>query len=85
MRWGLVDNYQYALFDKKTGEVKSIGKEGFKNDIDGGVSFFPRYIDEDGTRIMTVPAEEIVEKNSQKNASLSKVKEDDNPVFMIVK
>lgn len=85
MRWGLVDNYQYALFDKKTGEVKNIGKEGFKNDIDGGVSFFPRYIDEDGTRIMTVPAEEIVEKNSQKNASLSKVKEDDNPVFMIVK
>lgn len=85
MRWGAEDNYQYALFDKKTGEVKNIGTEGFKNDIDGGVSFFPWYIDEDGTRIMTVPAEEIVEKNSKKNASLSKVKEDDNPVFMIVK
>lgn len=85
LRWGFGEKYNYALFDKKTGEVKNIGKEGFKNDIDGGVSFFPRYIDEDGTRIMTVPAEEIVEKNSQKNASLSKVKEDDNPVFMIVK
>lgn len=85
LRWGLGEKYNYALFDKKTGEVKNIGKEGFKNDIDGGVSFFPQYIDEDGTRIMTVPAEEIVEKNSKKNASLSKVKEDDNPVFMIVK
>ena len=37
---------------------------------------------------MTVSAEKIVENNEgndKKNASLSKVKDDDNPVFIIVK
>lgn len=84
LRWGVTDNKQYILYNKRNGGVRNVGKEGMANDIDGGVPFFPQFIREDGTKIMYVGAEEFIEKASS-NGLASRLKPDDNPVFVMVK
>ena len=50
-------NYNvYGVFNKNTGELKLLnqpekGKQGFKNDLDGGMVFWPNYISSDGKMV----------------------------------
>lgn len=74
LRWGVTDKEQYILFDKRNGEIRNVGKEGMVNDLDGSIPFFPRFIREDGTKIMYVDADLV-----------SGLEPDDNPVFVMVK
>ena len=100
--WGVNTNkFQYVIFDKNTGELKNLGNHGFVNDIDGGASFFPQFIEDDGTKVMWMNADSFIEKISssdyqtQKNKYkekfdniwelASKKEEDDNPIFIMVK
>lgn len=83
LRWGVTDNMQYILFDKRNGEIRNVGKEGMVNDLDGGIPFFPRFIREDGTKVMYVDAEYVLEKAPSGDLA-SDLKPDDNPVLVLV-
>jgi len=99
--WGVSDKFQYILFDKNTGELENLGNKGFVNDIDGGVSFFPQFIEDDGTMVMWMQADRFIEEISSSNYQNQKEKykekfeyvwklssdkgEDDNPIFIMVK
>ena len=100
--WGVDYNkFQYILFDKNTGELKNLGNHGFVNDIDGGVSFFPQSIEDDGTKVMWMDADSFIEKISSSDYQTqkdkykekfdnirelaSKKEDDDNPIFIITK
>lgn len=84
LRWGVTEKVQYILFNKRNGEIKNVGSEGLKNDMDGGISFFPQFIKEDGTKVMYVSAEDFIEKAPSTDLS-SGLQMDDNPVFIMVK
>jgi hypothetical protein len=99
--WGMDGNSCYALFDKTTGEVSGLGEEGLINDIDGGISFFPQQIEDDGTMLMWLQAEDFKEKILSSDYEQQKAKygdkfekvhklassllDDDNPVLILVK
>ncbi len=69
LEWGVSGKYQYILFDKKTGQTRNVGNEGLVNDLDGGLPFFPQQIEKDGTMIMWVTAEALIEKIEKQNHS----------------
>jgi hypothetical protein len=99
--WGVNGNPFYTIYDKTIREIKGIGENGFENDIDGGVSFFPRQIGKGDIRISWEDAVDFKEKilsldyNSGENTYGDKFKivynlasslnEDDNPVLIIAK
>lgn len=99
--WGASDNFQYVLFDKRTGETKNIGNKGIVNDLNGGVNFFPQQIEEDGTMSMWMQAEDfkeqILSSNQQEQKDTygekfeqirqfaSQMDEDANPIIIKVK
>lgn len=92
---------QYAMFDKRDGGLRNIGDKGLNNDIDGGIPFFPIRIEEDGTMISWMQAEDFIEqvkaldydvqkeKYGERFETLLKLAEgmnpDDNPVLIVVK
>lgn len=65
------------------GEIRNVGKEGMVNDLDGSIPFFPRFIREDGAKIMYVDAEYFLEKAPSGDLA-SGLKPDDNPVLVVV-
>lgn len=101
LQWGVSNKHQYILFNKKTGSLSNLGNQGFVNDIDGGIPFFPRFIEEDGTKVMWMQAEDFIEtmkstdKQNPQNADdkkffktkefISNLNADDNPIFITVK
>lgn len=101
LKWGVSNKYQYILFDKKTGGLSNLGNQGFVNDIDEGIPFFPRFIEEDGTKVMWMQAEDFIEivesidnRNQKNNSDKKKTSSqefiqscnpDDNPIFITVK
>lgn len=84
LRWGVTEKLQYILLNKRTGEIRNVGTEGLLNDIDGGIPFFPQFIKEDGAMIMYVDAVDFMDKAPSAELS-SKLKPDDNPVFIMVR
>nr|WP_321522019.1 6-bladed beta-propeller [uncultured Macellibacteroides sp.] len=60
-------NYNvYGVFNKKTGELKLLnqpekGKQGFKNDLDGGMVFWPNYISSDGKMVSFCDAQDFLD------------------------
>lgn len=86
-----------ALFDKRSGKLILLNRPtlntiGFVEDIKGGLPFWPRYMGSQGELISYTNALDIIDaaeldsKNSSFIKELSvKIKEDDNPVVVIVK
>ena len=58
-----------GYFSKVTGVSKLIGEEGFQNDIDGGLPFFPRYILNDNTLVDIIDPYELREHVFSRNAA----------------
>ena len=54
--FGLTDSSKYCIFNKQTAETSIIENKGFKNDIDGGLRFWPKYIYNDNTIVDYVDA-----------------------------
>ena len=95
------DDDLYGFFDKQTGETRVVGENGFTNDFDGGLPFFPEYVAADGTlvdyvdayalkeHVASLDAEEMTRlygKRFTKLADLAAdLKDDDNPVLIMVK
>lgn len=93
----LVINYNvHGLFDKQTGYLHLLNQPikkqlGFRNDIDGGPTFWPKYISLDNKMVTYWNAEEFLklyEQLENPSPELKKIAEkltpDDNPVLMIV-
>lgn len=54
--WGFTDSTNYCIFNKQTLETKFISKDGFFNDLDGVVSFWPKYIYKDSILVDYIDA-----------------------------
>jgi len=48
---GLSDSSTYCLFNKQTLEITYILKDGLKNNLDGGIAFWPKFIYNDSILI----------------------------------
>ncbi|MFI3315078.1 MAG: 6-bladed beta-propeller [Rikenellaceae bacterium] len=89
IRYSMGSSY-FLFFDKKRGESRYIGgKEGeiksFKNDLLGYGQFFPSFITSDGKKAYTITqAIDFIEMVGEAKAAQMGIKEDDNPVIMIV-
>lgn len=99
---GLADETKYHVsYNKKNGELKLLKEGGFSNDFDGGITFFPKRVDENGDMIVWKSAEDFKEEILSKDYTAQKakygerfekvyqfaqsLKEDDNPVLIVAK
>lgn len=90
--WDIVDKEaqpQLAIYDKKTKECYKVKDGKIKNDLSGNLSFYPAVSIADDTLLYFLEASEVMELAEQDpsildNESLRNLKEDDNPVVMIV-
>lgn len=44
LNYGLSDSSKNLIFNKQTSEIASLENNGFTNDIDGGIPFWPKYV-----------------------------------------
>lgn len=76
------------LFDKKSNQTRSLIGE-LKNDIDGGPSFWPRYISADGKMVTLIEAINFIDAAENSTSArikevAAKLTEESNPVIMVV-
>lgn len=90
-----------AVFDKETSKTYYLKNDGFENDLDGGLAFWPKYVYHDSILIDYVNANkfltnikngnsEMLEKTFGDNYSklvktASEVDEMSNPIIIILK
>ncbi|GHT83777.1 hypothetical protein FACS189420_0110 [Bacteroidia bacterium] len=86
-----------AVYNKKTSELTFLkqaqkGKLGFKNDIDDGLPFWPKYINAHGEMVSYYQPDEFMEAFQNKEdvpddvkAILKDLQNDDNPIVVIAK
>lgn len=98
-RWNMDDIN--ATFNKKTKEFTILSDNGFKNDIDGGMTFYPKYIYNDNILVDYIDGFKLwgiinktlsdktknIDKNkvTQLENLKNKLAETSNPVLMLVK
>lgn len=98
---GLEYDYLYCTYDKKTRELTLLEDNGLRNDIDGGIAFYPNQKERTNEMIMWKSAEEFKEEILSKDYNTQKtkygerfemvyqlansLKDDDNPVLVVVK
>ena len=93
----LVNVSVYGLFDKQTGDLVLLNQPikhkelGFRNDLDGGPVFWPKYISPDEKMITWWSADQFLEiyeslpnPSTELRAVAKNLKPDDNPVLMVV-
>lgn len=99
--FGVADSSKYCIFNKQSAETMIIEDEGLKNDIDGGIRFWPKYIYNDNILVDYIDAFKFIsllkngESNSQsregdnRNDKLEILKksltETSNPVLIVLK
>ena len=89
-------NYNvYGVFNKNTGELKLLNQPekaqlGFKNDLDGGMAFWPNYISSDGKMVSFCNAQDFLDYyESLEDPSLeikrlaANLSPDSNPIIVI--
>lgn len=87
----------FALFNKDTGKLVLMNQPvkhkylGFRNDLDGGPAFWPKYISSKDEMVTWFMAEEFLEiygqlpnPSPELKAVAEKLTPDDNPVLMVV-
>lgn len=101
INYGLSDSMKLGVFNKKSLETFFLNENGFKNDIDGGLNFWPKIIYNDSIMVSYVDAvtllnnfqnsnsEELKKKYGEKYLRLEKITnkldEMSNPVLLILK
>lgn len=79
------------LFSKNNKQLIKVENDGFVNDIDGGLTFWPTYTTSNQDAVTVYQAHKFLEEIDTTKASdqlkslVSGIKEDDNPVIMIAK
>ena len=89
-------NYNVCgVFNKNTGELKLLNQPekaqlGFKNDLDGGMAFWPNYISSDGKMVSFCNAQDFLDYyESLEDPSLeikrlaANLSPDSNPIIVI--
>ena len=95
------DGYLYGYYNKRTNNATVIGDKGFRNNIDGGLPFFPKYVYNDSILVDYVSAftlrEHVLNGNATEMKRLYGQKYDDlvnlvnnlddesNPIVVMVK
>lgn len=100
LNWGLMDSTSYCIFNKNTLEITNIEGKGFKNDLDGGVTFWPRAIFSDSLLVDYIDAFKLlkyikdksvilrtkeIDKASQLTILAKQLTENSNPVIIVLK
>jgi len=69
--FGVADSSKHCIFNKQSAETTIIEDVGFKNDIDAGIRFWPKYIYNDSILIDYVDAFKFLSmlKNGESNSS----------------
>ena len=93
----LVNVEVYGLFDKSTGNLTLLNQPvkykylGFRNDLDGGPVFWPKYVSAENEMVTWFTADELLDiyeqlpnPSAELKALVKKLSPDDNPVLMIV-
>ncbi|RHR58199.1 6-bladed beta-propeller [Parabacteroides sp. AF17-28] len=80
---------QLAMYNKKTGECYKVKDGQIRNDMQGGVSFYPAVCVADDVLLYYWEASELLDLAEsipaiRQNEQLKKLKDDDNPVVMLV-
>jgi hypothetical protein len=99
--FGVADSSKYCIFNKHSAETIIIEDVGFKNDIDGGIRFWPKYIYNDNILVDYVDAFKFLNMiNSKASNSLKEestyhidqleilkknLNETSNPVLIVLK
>jgi len=81
---GISNNKVTAIYDKSRGDITILKDEVFKNDLVGGVGFWPKQIVNDKILVDYVDALELLKKIIPANLR-SKLSETSNPVLLILK
>lgn len=87
----------YSVFDKNTGKLRLLNQPvkhkylGFRNDLDGGPCFWPKYISSNDEMVTWFTADELLDiyeqlpnPSDELRAVVKKLNPDDNPVLMVV-
>jgi len=94
--WGHSDSSLHCVFEKKTLQTTAVKNKGFVNDIDGGPSFWPRYIYNDSILVDFIYADKLLEHINIKKASKQSISnelqilrkqltETSNPILIVLK
>lgn len=99
--YGVGDSSKYCIFNKKTAETSIIDDNGFRNDIDGGVEFWPKYVYNDNIMVDYIDAFKLLSMIQKRKSGSFKVEgknhsdqleilsknltETSNPVIIILK
>lgn len=81
---GISNNSMTAIYDKRLETVTILKDEVFKNDLIGGIGFWPKQIVNDHILIDYADAFDLLKKNIPVDLR-SKISETSNPVLMILK
>jgi hypothetical protein len=97
---GWTNTFYHCIYNKKKSETITLKENGFINDIDGGMNFWPQYVNSDTTLISYIEAYEFLAflnnklangTDSTENDKLvhwrtlkSQLTETSNPIVMIV-
>jgi hypothetical protein len=90
-RLGLVDSTKLCVFNKQTAETTFLEGNGFINDLDSGITFWPKYIYHDSLLVDYQDAFKLLETIKKdpifgSEGMLSKgLSESSNPVVIVVK
>ncbi len=92
--WGHSDSAKYCVYNKQSLQTTFLKNKSFSNDLDGGPSFWPRYIYNDNTLVDFIYTEKLLEHINKKNASQSisselkalgqQITETSNPILMVL-
>jgi len=101
LAFGVADSSKYCIFNKQSAETIIIEDEGLRNDIDGGIRFWPRYIYDDNLLVDYIDAfkflsllkkgesKSLLGEGDNRNDKLEilkkKLTESSNPVLIVLK
>ena len=95
LHWGFSDSSGFCVYNKLTRETTFLKDKAFVNDLDGGPSFWPKYIYNDNIFVDFIYADKLLEhinKRSSSKQSISndlkllckKLTETSNPILMVI-
>jgi hypothetical protein len=100
LAFGVADSSKYCIFNKQSAETIIIEDEGLRNDIDGGIRFWPKYIYNDNILVDYIDAfkflnmlnnresnksEQSKNRNDQFEILTKKITETSNPVLILLR
>lgn len=74
LEYGLSDSSKNLIFNKQTSEITSLENNGFTNDLDGGIPFWPKYIYSDSILVDFYDASSFLNIIGKRDYEQQKVK-----------